>query len=122
MKGSFNAPFFYAEYTLDLTVKLARILRQLGVACLDTSRLAALAEDKPRLNLTEPTEITENESVTKAVFAANPLGESPLFFVYGNFPFLSRICRCGFPFNCFFAFVLSLLCSPVQQGSPRPNN
>ena len=26
-------------------------------------------------NLTEPTEITENGSVTKAVFAANPLGE-----------------------------------------------
>ena len=77
------------EYTLDLTVKLARFLRrwQLGVACLDTSRLAALAEDKPRLNLTEPTEITENESVTKAVFAANPLGESPLFFGYGIFRF-----------------------------------
>lgn len=89
MKGRFYAPFFYTEYTLDLTVKLARILRrwQLGVACLDTSRLAALAEDKPRLNLTEPTEITENESVTKAVFAANPLGESPLFFGYGIFRF-----------------------------------
>ena len=116
MKGSFNAPFFYAEYTLDLTVKLARILRrwQLGVACLDTSRLAALAEDKPRLNLTEPTEITENESVTKAVFAANPLGESPLFFVYGNCPFLARIFRHGFTLNCFCAFVLLLLCSPVQ--------
>lgn len=42
-----------------------------------------------RLNLTEPTEITENESVTKAVFAANPLGESPLFFGYGIFRFLS---------------------------------
>lgn len=40
-------------------------------------------------NLTEPTEITENGSVTKAVFAANPLGESPLFFVYGIFRFLS---------------------------------
>ena len=57
MKGSFNAPFFYAEYTLDLTVKLARFLRrwQLGVACLDTSRLAALAEDKhtPKLNRTD---------------------------------------------------------------------
>ena len=39
--------------------------------------------------LTEPTEITENGSVTKAVFAANPLGESPLFFVYGIFRFLS---------------------------------
>lgn len=41
MKGRFYAPFFYTEYTLDLTVKLARILRrwQLGVACLDTSRL-----------------------------------------------------------------------------------
>ena len=80
MKGSFNAPFFYAKYALDLTVKLARFLRrwQLG-----------LAEDKPRLNLTEPTEITENGSVTKAVFAANPLGESPLFFVYGIFRFLS---------------------------------
>ena len=99
MKGRFYAPFFYTEYTLDLTVKLARFLRrwQLGVACLDTSRcrfappktsrLAALAEDKPRLNLTEPTEITENESVTKAVFAANPLGESPLFFGYGIFRF-----------------------------------
>ena len=51
MKGRFYAPFFYTEYTLDLTVKLARFLRrwQLGVACLDTSRLAALAEDKPRL-------------------------------------------------------------------------
>ena len=48
MKGRFYAPFFYTEYTLDLTVKLARFLRrwQLGVACLDTSRLAALAEDK----------------------------------------------------------------------------
>ncbi len=33
MKGSFNAPFFYADYTLDLTFKLARFLRrwQLGV-------------------------------------------------------------------------------------------
>ena len=73
----------------NFTFKLARILRrwQLGVACLDTSRLATLAEDKPRLNLTEPTEITENGSVTKAVFAANPLGESPLFFVYGIFRF-----------------------------------
>jgi len=40
-----------------------------------------------RLNLTEPTEIAENESVTKAVFAANPLGESPLFFGYGIFRF-----------------------------------
>lgn len=41
MKGSFNAPFFYAKYALDLTVKLARFLRrwQLGVACLDTSQL-----------------------------------------------------------------------------------
>ena len=37
MKGRFYAPFFYTEYTLDLTVKLARFLRrwQLGVACLD---------------------------------------------------------------------------------------
>ena len=69
---------------------------------------------------------TENykkfESVPKAVFAANPLGESPLFFGYGNFPFLSRIFRRGFPFNCFCAFVLLLLCSPVQQDSLRPNN
>ena len=95
MKGSFNAPFFYAELhpeiDREINLKLARFLRrwQLGVACLDTSRLAALAEDKPRLNLTEPTEITENESVTKAVFAANPLGESPLFFVCGIFRFLS---------------------------------
>ena len=40
-------------------------------------------------NLTEPTEITENGSVTRAVFAADPLGESPLFFVYGIFRFLS---------------------------------
>ena len=37
--------------TATQTFKLARFLRrwQLGVACLDTSRLAALAEDKPRL-------------------------------------------------------------------------
>ena len=55
MKGSFNAPFFYAELRPEIdrkiNLKLARILRrwQLGVACLDTSRLAALAEDKPRL-------------------------------------------------------------------------
>ena len=42
-----------------------------------------------RQNLTEPTEITENGSVTRAVFAADPLGESPLFFVYGIFRFLS---------------------------------
>ena len=99
MKGRFYAPFFYTEYTLDLTVKLARFLRrwQLGVACLDTSRLAALAEDKPRLNLTEPTEITENESVTKAVFAANPLGEY------------------------FCAFVLLLLCSLRPYSSLRPS-
>ena len=78
-------PFLHFNFTF----KLARILRrwQLGVACLDTSWLATLAEDKPRLNLTEPTEITENGSVTKAVFAANPLGESPLFFVYGIFRF-----------------------------------
>ena len=76
---------FYAVLHFNFTFKLARILRrwQLGVACLDTSRLATLAEDKPRLNSTEPTEITENGSVTKAVFAANPLGESPLSFVYG---------------------------------------
>ena len=40
-----------------------------------------------RLNLNEPTEMTENESVTKAVFAANPLGESPLFFGFGIFRF-----------------------------------
>lgn len=88
MKGRFYATFFYTEYTLDLTVKLARFLRrwQLGVACLDTSRLAALAEDKPRLNLTEPTEITENESVTKAVFAAN----SHLRLL---FSVLLRLCR-----------------------------
>ena len=46
--------------------------------------------------------------------AANPLGESPLFFDYGNFPFLVRIFRRGFPLNCFCAFVLLLLCSPVQ--------
>ena len=78
-------PFLHFNFTF----KLARILRrwQLGVACLDTSRLATLAEDKPRLNLTKPTEITENGSVTKAVFAANPLGESPLFFVYDIFRF-----------------------------------
>ena len=94
MKGSFNAPFFYAklhpEIDRKINLKLARILRrwQLGVACLDTSRLGC-ASPKPRLNLTEPTEITENGSVTKAVFAANPLGESPLFFVYGIFRFLS---------------------------------
>ena len=102
-------PFLHFNFTF----KLARILRrwQLGVACLDTSRLAALAEDKPRLNLTEPTEISENESVPKAVFAANPLGESPLFFGYDIFSFLVRIFRCGFLFNYFFAFVLLLLCS-----------
>ena len=59
MKGRFYAPFFYTEYTLDLTVKLARFLRrwQLGVACLDTSRLAALAEDKPRLCPNKQTKI-----------------------------------------------------------------
>ena len=41
MKGRFYAPFFYTEYTLDLTVKLARFLRrwQLGVACLDTRNI-----------------------------------------------------------------------------------
>ena len=45
MKGSFNAPFFYAELHPEIdrkiNLKLARILRrwQLGVACLDTSRL-----------------------------------------------------------------------------------
>ena len=45
MKGSFNAPFFYAELRPEIdrkiNLKLARILRrwQLGVACLDTSRL-----------------------------------------------------------------------------------
>ena len=61
MKGSFNAPFFYAELHPEIdrkiNLKLARILRrwQLGVACLDTSRLAALAEDKhtPKLNRTD---------------------------------------------------------------------
>lgn len=57
MKGSFNAPFFYAEYTLDLTVKLARILRrwQLGVACLDTSRArcARRRQATPKLNRTD---------------------------------------------------------------------
>ena len=127
MKGSFNAPFFYAELHPEIdrkiNLKLARILRrwQLGVACLDTSRLAALAEDKPRLNLTEPTEITENGSVTKAVFAANPLGESPLFFVYGIFRFFVRILRCGFSLNYFCAFGLSLLCSLRPYSSLRPN-
>ena len=54
---------------------------------LDTSRLAVLAEDRHTPKLTEPTEITGNESITKAVFAANLLGESPLFFVYGIFRF-----------------------------------
>ena len=127
MKGSFNAPFFYAELHPEIdrkiNLKLARILRrwQLGVACLDTSRLAALAEDKPRLNLTEPTEISENESVPKAVFAANPLGESPLFFGYDIFSFLVRIFRCGFLFNYFFAFALLLLCSLRPYSSLRPN-
>lgn len=74
-----------------------------------------------RQNLTEPTEITENESVTKAVFAANPLGESPLFFGYDIFSFLVRIFRCGFLFNCFFAFVLLLLCSLRPYSSLRPS-
>lgn len=91
MKGSFNAPFFYAELHPEIdrkiNLKLARFLRrwQLGVACLDTraARLR-LAADKPRLNLTEPTEITENGSVTKAVFAANPLGESPRNSSHGD--------------------------------------
>ena len=61
MKGRFYAPFFYTEYTLDLTVKLARFLRrwQLGVACLDTSRLgcaspktshASIRTNKPKSN------------------------------------------------------------------------
>ena len=42
MKGSFNAPFFYAELHPEIdrkiNLKLARFLRrwQLGVACLDT--------------------------------------------------------------------------------------
>ena len=83
---------FYAEIYLKKILNLEGILRlwQLGV-CLSWYKSARLrlAEDKPRLNLTEPTEITENGSVTKAVFAANPLGESPLFFVYGFFRFLS---------------------------------
>ena len=96
MKGSFNAPFFYAELHPEIdrkiNLKLARFLRrwQLGVACLDTSRLGfASPKTSTRQNLTEPTEITENGSVTRAVFAADPLGESPLFFVYGIFRFLS---------------------------------
>ena len=48
---------------------------------------ASRRRSSTRLNLTESTKITENGSVTKAVFAANPLGESPLFFVYGIFRF-----------------------------------
>ena len=81
MKGSFNAPFFYAEYTLDLTVKLARILRrwQLGVACLDTSRRRfAPPKTSTRLQLNQPAEIRKTGSDDGAVFAAEPLGESPL--------------------------------------------
>ncbi len=74
----------------NFTFKLARILRrwQLGV-CLSLIQVGSLRSPKTstRLNLTEPTEITENGSVTKAVFAANPLGESPLFFGYDIFRF-----------------------------------
>ena len=67
MKGSFNAPFFYAELHPEIdrkiNLKLARFLRrwQLGVACLDTSRLAALAEDKHTpLRINKPK--SDNES------------------------------------------------------------
>ena len=75
---------FYLQTRKDF----ATLAIRRGLSWYKSARLR-LAEDKPRLNLTEPTEITENGSVTKAVFAANPLGESPLFFVYGIFRFLS---------------------------------
>lgn len=75
---------FYVQTRKDF----ATLAIRRGLSWYKSARLR-LAEDKPRLNLTEPTEITENGSVTKAVFAANPLGESPLFFVYGIFRFLS---------------------------------
>ena len=90
MKGSFYAPFFYAELHprfdyqtrrdfATLAIRRVLVLIQVGSLC--------SPKTSTRLNLTEPTEITENESVTKAVFAANPLGESPLFFGYGIFRF-----------------------------------
>lgn len=64
MKGSFNAPFFYAEYTLDLTVKLARILRrwQLGVACLDTSRLGYASPKTSHASVRTNKPKSDNES------------------------------------------------------------
>ena len=83
------------NYTLNLTVKKPQTRKDFATLAirrvLVLIQVGSLCSPKTstRQNLTEPTKITENESVTKAVFAANPLGESPLFFVYGIFRFLS---------------------------------
>ena len=64
MKGRFYATFFYTEYTLDLTVKLARFLRrwQLGVACLDTSRLGCASPKTSHASVRTNKPKSDNES------------------------------------------------------------
>ena len=73
--------FYFSKQTFRTSIKLCCSLEQ--VASLRSARQA-------HADATELDSLySENGSVTKAVFAANPLGESPLFFVYGIFRFLS---------------------------------
>ena len=68
MKGSFNAPFFYAELHPEIdrkiNLKLARILRrwQLGVACLDTSRLGYASPKTSHASVRTNKPKSDNES------------------------------------------------------------
>ena len=68
MKGSFNAPFFYAELHPEIdrkiNLKLARILRrwQLGVACLDTSRLGCASPKTSHASVRTNKSKSDNES------------------------------------------------------------
>ena len=75
-----------------------------------------------RQNLTEPTEITENGSVTRAVFAADPLGESPLFFVYGIFRFLSVFAGADFRLIAFAHLAYYFLAHFAHIQSLVPTN
>ncbi len=90
------------NYALNLTVKKPQTRKDFATLAirrvLVLIQVGSLCSPKTstRQNLTEPTKITENESVTKAVFAANPLGESPLFFVYGIFRFFAVLLGADF--------------------------
>lgn len=98
MKGRFYAPFFYTEYTLDLTVKLARFLRrwQLGVACLDTSRLGYASPKTSHASVRTSLNRTMKARAEGEV-AANPLSDlSPFSPPCVDFHFTPSLCRLHF--------------------------